>query len=148
MERKEYKIVLDNLTNSKPLAVLNVGSLVRGNFDDLSDFDFILIWNDLANNPWPEGACRINGQKCGIRNVTFNSLQNKEWSQLERHAYSFATTESDPQNLAGPLMKEKCVWRKNERLDIFCIGCDCIIERGARIQLQIVMAKDSRPHRR
>lgn len=123
MERDIRQIILERLVNkprNKPLAVLNVGSLVRDNSDRLSDFDFVIIWNEIEDNIWPEGACRIDGQKCGIRNTTFGSLASREWSQIERHSYSFAKIEHDPQGLVEPIIKEKCVWRAGERIDLFC----------------------------
>ncbi len=95
--------------NSGLLSVVNVGSLVRGTDDFNSDYDFILIWDDLMNNIWPEGACRIEDFKCGIRNVTYNSLKQKEWSQLERHSYEHSKIEYDPKSIMSKLIEEKCI---------------------------------------
>jgi hypothetical protein len=126
MERIGYQGIVEGFIGEprepkeKPLALLNVGSLARGNSDDMSDFDFIIVWNKPADITWQEGACRINGQKCGIRNVIYASLKDKPWSQIERHSYPLAKIEYDPLDLLPPLIREKCVWEKGERVDLFC----------------------------
>jgi len=125
MKRDIRQAIIERLVKGplkKPAAVLSVGSVVRGCSDRLSDLDFVIVWKRLKDNIWPEGACRVNGQKCGIRNTTFDSLSSRNWSQIERHAYSFAKIEYDPQNLMRALIKEKCVWQKGEKVNLFCEG--------------------------
>ena len=119
----EYDKILQKLitkSNKDLISVLNVGSHVRGDSDDLSDYDFILIWENLQNHIWQEGACRINGKKCGIRNITYHNLDNHNWTQLERHSFSFSKIEYDPNNLMQNIIKRKCMWEKDERLSLFC----------------------------
>lgn len=111
---------LQHESNDYLEGILVVGSIARGNNDSLSDYDFILIWEDKVSNKWPEGACRIEGIKCGIRNVSLKLLSQRQWSQIEKHSYSFAKIEYDKKEQIKELIYQKCVWESNERINLFC----------------------------
>lgn len=102
------------------LSIVTVGSIPRGNDDKLSDYDFLLIWDKKIKADSPEGACRMNNKKCGIRNFTYQDLEKRKWSQVEKFSFTHSIIEYDPKNLLPGLIKNKCVWEKGERVELFC----------------------------
>lgn len=120
---EEYSRIVDKLLsmcNSNLVGMACVGSIARGNNDNLSDYDFVLIWENLNVLPWPEGAFRIKNNKLGIRNVVLSDLEQRRWSQIERHAFTYSKIEYDPENILPQLIKSKCIWYPKERLRLFC----------------------------
>ena len=114
------KVILNSASSVDLISLVNVGSYARGNYDSLSDLDFILVWKNEKKYPLGEGVFKMQDVNIGLRNVSYNEMSSREWSQIERHSYSFTNINYDLDKQFSTLIKKKCIWYPNERLTLFC----------------------------
>lgn len=100
--------------------ILLVGSRGRKDFDIFSDYDLICIYKNTTNLLFSEGTSLIEGNIYGFRNVPYDYLANKNFNQIEKHAYVNSKILFDKNGKIKSLIRDKCIWNKNERLNLFC----------------------------
>lgn len=108
------KFILDRKTKEL-IGVMTAGSVGRGNDDDSSDYDFVLIYYDTFKPIFPEGRNIILGRKCGIRNIPLSFLKDKPLTPFIKHACLTSKVEYDPKSEIKNLVKKRCIWKEEER---------------------------------
>ncbi len=111
--------IVRHSSNKDLISIALVGSYARGTQDKYSDIDFVCVYEDNPSPIFVEGKNKINGFQCGVRNIPLKYLEKRDWSQIEKHAYTYSKIIYEKNNQFNQLIKEKCVWRNNELKGLF-----------------------------
>lgn len=99
--------------------IILVGSRAREDFDNYSDYDLVCIYQDINSATFSEGTHLINEKIYGFRNIPYDYLANKKFTQIEKHAYNNSKILFENNDIISSLIRKKCTWDEDERLKLF-----------------------------
>tara|TARA_Y100000310_G_scaffold321348_1_gene378850 strand:- start:2189 stop:2941 length:753 start_codon:yes stop_codon:yes gene_type:complete len=105
------------------------GGIVRGHSDLLSDIDLYIYlkpnvlnkWHRKIENrcPFPHGCHKWKGYEIETEIYDYNQELKNDWEIEDRWERQYHKVLYDTNNKVKKLLKEKCIWGKNEKKKLF-----------------------------